>query len=69
MILHASLSEDVVEMLAKSSLRGPCLILYNLCKKSLHKDLADAMYYRGACMKTLVGGCRELSPVSCIKIL
>ena len=36
-ILHRSLWEDLVEILVKSSLRGPCV-------KILHEDLTDAMY-------------------------
>ena len=59
MILHVSLWEDPAEILAESSLRGPCRSLHDLAQvlnrrscgdpgkvlsqRSLHKDPADAM--------------------------
>ena len=38
-ILHRSLSEDLVEILLNSSLRGPCMILYG----SFTEDLVEIL--------------------------
>ena len=44
MILHGSLTEDLVEILVRSCLRGPCMKILEMLRS------------RGACMKALVRG-------------
>ena len=44
MILHRSLTDDLVDILVRSSLRGPCV------------EILQMPCIRRACMKSLVGG-------------